>query len=125
MMRAPTRTRRLPRRPTEIRQGPWSPAKISNVTDGGLYLLVAPDNSRPGNAASKQWRMGYRFDRFRILNRLLAAASAGQSISAKGCQLHKKEDWREVPPVLAFARRTATKASAEGRLGHAVATNDA
>ncbi|MGJ4940354.1 hypothetical protein ACQR1W_07240 [Bradyrhizobium sp. HKCCYLS1011] len=28
---------------------------------GGLYLLVKPDESRLGNAASKLWRMGYRF----------------------------------------------------------------
>ena len=40
--------------------GAWSPAKISDVTGGGLYL-VTPDNNRPGNAASKLWRMGYRF----------------------------------------------------------------
>ena len=39
----------------------WSPAKISDVTGGGLYLFVTPDESRPGNAASKLWRMGYRF----------------------------------------------------------------
>jgi hypothetical protein len=31
------------------------------VTGGGLYLFVTPDESRPGNAASKLWRMGYRF----------------------------------------------------------------
>jgi hypothetical protein len=42
-------------------QGAWSPAKISDVTGGGLYLFVTPDESRPGNAASKLWRMGYRF----------------------------------------------------------------
>ena len=42
-------------------QGAWSPAKISDVTGGWLYLLVTPDVSRPGNAASKLWRMGYRF----------------------------------------------------------------
>jgi hypothetical protein len=41
--------------------GAWSPAKISDVTGGGLYLFVTPDDSRPGNAASKLWRMGYRF----------------------------------------------------------------
>src|SRR5437588_10125549 len=41
--------------------GTWSPAKISDVTGGGLYLFVTPDVSRPGNAASKLWRMGYRF----------------------------------------------------------------
>ena len=40
--------------------GAWSPAKISDVTDGGL-LFVTPDESRPGNAASKLWRMAYRF----------------------------------------------------------------
>ena len=42
-------------------KGAWSPAKISDVTGGGLYLFVTPDESRPGNAASKLWRMGYRF----------------------------------------------------------------
>jgi hypothetical protein len=31
------------------------------VTGGRLYLFVTPDASRPGNAASKLWRMGYRF----------------------------------------------------------------
>jgi integrase len=31
------------------------------VTGGGLYLFVTPDKSRPGNAASKLWRMSYRF----------------------------------------------------------------
>ena len=41
--------------------GAWSPAKISDVTGGWLYLFVTPDESRPGNAASKLWRMGYRF----------------------------------------------------------------
>ena len=41
--------------------GAWSPAKISDVTGGGLFLFVTPDESRPGNAASKLWRMGYRF----------------------------------------------------------------
>lgn len=41
-------------------KGAWSRAKISDVTDGGLYLLVTPDNSRLGHAASKLWRMGYR-----------------------------------------------------------------
>src|SRR5260221_8280644 len=40
--------------------GAWSPAKISDVTGRGLYLLVTPDETRPGNAASKLWRMGYR-----------------------------------------------------------------
>jgi len=44
--------------------GAWSPVKISDVTDGGPYLLVTPDNSRLGNAASKLWRMGYRFHKF-------------------------------------------------------------
>jgi hypothetical protein len=41
--------------------GAWSPAKISDVTGRGLYLFVTPGESRPGNAASKLWRMGYRF----------------------------------------------------------------
>lgn len=31
------------------------------MTGRGLYLFVTPDQSRPGNAASKLWRMGYRF----------------------------------------------------------------
>jgi len=61
MAQAPTRTRRLPSRPTEIRQGRVDPPKISDVTDSGLYLLITPDNSRSGNAASKLWQMGYRF----------------------------------------------------------------
>jgi hypothetical protein len=39
-----------------------APAKISDVTGRGLDLFVTPDKSRPGNAASKLWRMGYRFD---------------------------------------------------------------
>src|SRR4051795_1018401 len=38
--------------------GTWSPAKISDVTGGGLYLFITPDVSRPGNAASKLWRIG-------------------------------------------------------------------
>src|SRR5258708_20865728 len=42
-------------------KGAWSPAKISDVTGGGLYLFVTPDRSRPGDAASKLWRMGYPF----------------------------------------------------------------
>jgi integrase len=41
--------------------GAWRHAKISDVTGRGLYLLVTPDETRPGNAASKLWRMGYRF----------------------------------------------------------------
>ena len=40
--------------------GVWSATKISDVTGGGLYLFVTPDESRPGNAASKLWRMDYR-----------------------------------------------------------------
>ena len=45
----------------KFNEGAWSPAKIPDVTGGGLYLFVTPDESRPGNAASKPWRMGYRF----------------------------------------------------------------
>jgi hypothetical protein len=41
-------------------QDKWSPAKISDVTGGGLYLFVTPDKSNPGSAGSKLWRMGYR-----------------------------------------------------------------
>ena len=61
MARAPTRTRRLRAVQPKFDKGAWSPAKISDVTGGGLYLFVTPDQSRPGNAASKLWRMGYRF----------------------------------------------------------------
>ena len=42
-------------------KGVWSPAKISDATGGGLYLFVTPDKNRAGDAASKLWRMGYRF----------------------------------------------------------------
>ena len=28
--------------------GAWSPAKISDVTGGGLHLFVTPDETRPG-----------------------------------------------------------------------------
>jgi hypothetical protein len=45
----------------KFNEGAWSPAKISDVTGGGLYLFVTPDKSRPGNAASKLWRMSYGF----------------------------------------------------------------
>lgn len=37
----------------KFNEGAWSPAKISDVTGGGLYLFATPDESRPGNAASK------------------------------------------------------------------------
>ena len=42
-------------------EGTWSPAKISDVTGGGLYLFITPDVNGPGNAASKLWRMADRF----------------------------------------------------------------
>jgi integrase len=45
----------------KLNNGAWRAAKISDVTGGGLYLFVTPDESRPGNAASRLWRMGYRF----------------------------------------------------------------
>jgi hypothetical protein len=41
----------------KFNEGAWSPAKISDVTGGGLYLFATPDESRPDNAASKLWRM--------------------------------------------------------------------
>jgi hypothetical protein len=41
----------------KFNEGAWSPAKISDVTGGGLYLFATPDESRPGNAASKLWQM--------------------------------------------------------------------
>jgi hypothetical protein len=65
MARAPTPSRRTDvdcraARP-KFDKGAWSPAKISDVTGRGLYLFVTPDESRPGDPASKLWRMGYRF----------------------------------------------------------------
>ena len=45
----------------KFNNGAWSAAKISDVTGGGLYLVVTPDESKPGHSASKLWRMGYRF----------------------------------------------------------------
>ena len=41
--------------------GIWSAAKISDVTGGGLFLFVTPDKGKPGDAASKLWRLSYRF----------------------------------------------------------------
>jgi hypothetical protein len=41
----------------KFNEGARSSAKISNVTGGGLYLFATPDESRPGDAASKLWRM--------------------------------------------------------------------
>src|ERR1700756_3165542 len=41
--------------------GAWSATKISDVTSGGLYLLITPDPGGPGKAASKLWQMAYRF----------------------------------------------------------------
>ena len=32
----------------KFNEGAWSPAKISDVTGGGLYLFATPDESRPG-----------------------------------------------------------------------------
>jgi hypothetical protein len=53
-----TATFAIPNEPRpKFDNGVWSPAKISDVTGGGLYLFVTPDESRPG----KLWRMGYRF----------------------------------------------------------------
>ena len=36
-------------------------AKISDVTGGGLYLLVKSDPDNEGKAAAKLWQMAYRF----------------------------------------------------------------
>ena len=44
-----------------FKNGVWMPAKISDTTGGGLYLLVKPDPDKPGEAASKLWQMAYRF----------------------------------------------------------------
>ena len=32
----------------KFNEGAWSPAKISDMTGGGLYLFATPDESRPG-----------------------------------------------------------------------------
>jgi hypothetical protein len=63
MARAPTRSGQI-RTGVDCRaarpkfdNGAWSPARISDVTGCSLYLFVTPDESRPGNAASKLWRM--------------------------------------------------------------------
>jgi integrase len=45
----------------KFESGEWRATKISDVTGGGLYLLITPDPSRPGKAGSKLWRMAYRF----------------------------------------------------------------
>lgn len=45
----------------KFENGAWSATKISDVTGGGLYLLVTPDLNRPGKAGSKLWQMAYRF----------------------------------------------------------------
>ena len=44
-----------------FKNGVWMPVKISDVTGGGLCLLVRPDPDKPGVAASKLWQMAYRF----------------------------------------------------------------
>ena len=36
--------------------GARRPTKISDVTGGSLNLFVTPDESRPGNGASRLWR---------------------------------------------------------------------
>jgi hypothetical protein len=45
----------------KFESGEWRATKISDVTGGGLYLLITPDPGRPGKAGSKLWRMAYRF----------------------------------------------------------------
>ena len=44
-----------------FKNGVWMPVKISDVTGGGLCLLVRPDPDKPGAAAVKLWQMAYRF----------------------------------------------------------------
>ena len=44
-----------------LQNGSWTPTKISDVTGGGLYLLIKPDSDKPGKAISKLWQMAYRF----------------------------------------------------------------
>lgn len=45
----------------KFEDGAWTATKISDVTGGGLYLLIMPDPNKPGEAGSKLWRMAYRF----------------------------------------------------------------
>ena len=45
----------------KFENGAWRPTKISDVTGGGLYLLIRPDPDKPGEVASKLWQMAYRF----------------------------------------------------------------
>ena len=45
----------------KFKNGVWMPAKISDTTGGGLYLLVKPDPDKPGAPAPKLWQMAYRF----------------------------------------------------------------
>ncbi len=45
----------------KFKNGTWTPAKISDTTGGGLYLLVKPDLDNAGKAAAKLWQMAYRF----------------------------------------------------------------
>ena len=35
----------------KFNEGAWSPAKISDMTGGGLYLFATPDESRPAGPA--------------------------------------------------------------------------
>ncbi|UGX96780.1 tyrosine-type recombinase/integrase [Bradyrhizobium barranii subsp. barranii] len=45
----------------KFKDGTWVPAKISDTTGGGLYLLVKPDPEYDGKSAAKLWQMAYRF----------------------------------------------------------------
>src|SRR5260221_10531848 len=76
--------------------GARSPAKISDVTGRGLYLFVTPDESRPGNAASKLWRMGYRPLRQRQGWHVLARRRAARARQGQGpAQGRQRPEHRE------------------------------
>jgi hypothetical protein len=68
--------------------GAWSPAKISDVTRGGLYFFVTPDKSRPGNAAYKLWRMSYRFDSRQKTYSIGPYGRAQDNVDAVVCEFH-------------------------------------
>jgi hypothetical protein len=90
-----------PARP-KFDKGAWSPAKISDVTSGGLDLFVTPDKSRPGNAASKLWRMA---------TIVFGVEQVGQTLPTKHGQLSitRHGPLRFCPNVISVAHPNARK----------------
>ena len=81
----------------KFNEGAWSSAKISDVTGGSLYLFATPDESRPGDATSKLWRMPhYRATRSTIacgclaLNTGLIIAPTDSSPPSRPCLTTKR-----------------------------------